>query len=103
MGVFDPDELDIPHFRILPLEGDTPRRFSGVRIDGVFGAALEFVVVEERGKKEGFFIRLVEHGEAFECLEGVESAEFSGFLAAQFPSEKNCFGDGVGEALDHRE
>jgi hypothetical protein len=36
VGVFDFDEFDVFHFLILPLEGDAPWGFSGVRIDRNF-------------------------------------------------------------------
>lgn len=101
MSVFDFDELDVFHFFILPLEGDAPRGFAGICIDGVAGGAIELVVVKGWGEKESFFIRRIEQGETFERLVDVESAEFPDLAAGWFFAEEDRFCGWIGEALNH--
>ena len=36
VDILDSDEFDVFHFRVFPLEGDTPRGFAGIGINGVF-------------------------------------------------------------------
>ena len=76
VGVFDSDEFDIIHFRVFPLECDSPRRFSGIRIDGVFRGSFEFVVMEGGEEQEGFFIGFIEDGEAFVGSCRIKGSEF---------------------------
>lgn len=79
VGVFDSDEFDIFHFQVLPLEGDPPWGFPGVRVDGVFWGSLEFVVVKGGNEQEGLFIGFVEGGQTFE---------------SRFPGRRAAFGKG---------
>ena len=83
VGVFDSDEFDIFHFRVFPLECDSPRRFSGIRIDGVFRGSFEFVVMESGEKQERLFIGFIEDGEAFVGFYWIEGSEFVEFSSAQ--------------------
>ncbi len=81
VGAFDFDEFDVFHFLVFPLEGDAPRGFPGVCINGVFCASFEAVVVKCGREKEGFFIGLIERDKASEGFDEVKVAEFFEFLA----------------------
>ena len=103
VGIFDFEEFDVLHFGIFPLEGDAPRRFAGVGVDGVFGGAVELMIVEHGDEAEGFFIGLVEDGELLEGCDGVEGSELVDFPSAHFLAEEELFSESVGEALNHGE
>jgi len=88
VGVFDFDEFDVLHFGVFPMERDAPWRFAGIRVDRVFGGALELVVVEYGDEAEGFFIGLIENRQPLEGFGGVEAAEFVELSSTQFLSEE---------------
>ena len=103
VSVLDSNEFDIFHFQVFPLEGDPPRGFPGVRVDGVFRSSFEFVVVKGGNEQEGFFIGLIENGKTFEGFDGIEGSELVDFFSAQFLAYEKFFGGGVCETPDHLE
>jgi len=101
VGVLDADEVDVFHFCVFPLEGDTPWGFAGVCINRVLGGAFEIVVVEERGKKQGLLVRLIQERETLDGFGGVETAEGVDFLAAECLAEEEFFSSGICKTPDH--
>lgn len=101
VGVFNSDELDVLHLGILPFEGDSPCGLAGIGIDGVAGASLESVVVEEGHEQEGLFIGFVQDGQPFEGFDRIEIPQFVDFLPVQRLTEKQLLRDDVRKALDH--
>ena len=54
-------------------------------------------------KKEGFFIGLIEDGEALKGFDGIESPEFVAFFPGQVLTKKDFFGCCICETPDHEE